>query len=207
MGAQQILDAIMHDADDDAGYTIASAKDTAGKILTKSVASAQSAAAEIEAAAKLEASETQKRRLLTAGIEARKNTLASKRDLIDRVFDRAKQDLCKLDGDVYRQLITKLVVNGAQSGDEKLMVPSDMRDRYAKSYFDGKTMLELLNSSLIAVGKKGELSLCGEDGRFVGGVRLIGKESDIDCSFGALIDAFRDEHETEVSNLLFKTED
>ena len=154
----------------------------------------------------LEAAETEKRRLLTAGIEARKNTLAAKRALLDRAFDEAVAQLCALDDKTYAALVTRLVVAGSETGSEALRVPAAHRDRYTKPFVGGKTQLEALNEALCAAGKKGALTLDAEPAKFRGGVLLVGPEADIDCSFEALVAAFRDTHEAEVSARLFTEE-
>ncbi len=206
MAAQQILDAIRYDAQHDAQQMLDEAKAAADAGKDKALTEAKAAASEIDAKAASEAEETQKRRLLTAGIEARKAELAKKRALIDEVFDRAKEELCRLDGEAYSTLVCRLVAQGAQTGSEQVVVPADARERFTKPYLGGKTMLALLNAALKDAGKPGKLTLADEAGDFAGGVRLVGEESDVDCSFGALVDAFRDEREAEVYALLFKTE-
>ncbi len=207
MGAQQILDTIRLDAQADAQRMLNAAQAEAEKAKADALAAAGSEAAGIEAKAAAEAAETEKRRLLTAGIEARKSALAKKRALIDEVFAQAKQALCSLSGEEYRALVCGLVTQGAQTGCEQVVVPADVAERYTRPFLGGKTMLELLNEALVQAGKTGSLTLSDRTGNFAGGVQLIGEESDVDCSFGALVDAFRDENEAKVYALLFQTEE
>ncbi len=207
MGAQQILDTILLDAELDAQRAVDEAKAVADDVRRTLLDAAQATVADIEAKAAAEAAELEQRQLLTAGIEARKLSLAKKRALLDDVFAQAKDALRALDGEKYRALVTKLVVDGAQTGRETLVVPTGELNRYTKPYLGGKTMLELLNEALTAAGKTGGLTLGDAAGDFAGGVRLVGEKSDVDCSFGTLVDAFRDGQEAAVFSLLFKTEE
>lgn len=206
MGAKQILDAIAADARADAEKLLGDAQAGVDSTTKKAFAAAQAEVDEIARKAELEAAETEKRRLLTAGIEARKNTLAAKRALLDRAFDEAVAQLCALDDKTYAALVTRLVVAGSETGSEALRVPAAHRDRYTKPFVGGKTQLEALNEALCAAGKKGALTLDAEPAKFRGGVLLVGPEADIDCSFEALVAAFRDTHEAEVSARLFTEE-
>ena len=206
MGAQQILDAISREAVAECDGIIRTAEQTVAQARDAALAQAQKKADAISKKADDDAVEAEKRRMLTAGIEARKNSLAARRELLERAFDKAHAELCSLEGAEYVSLITALVTDAAASGDEKLSVPANVAERYTKPYNGKKTMLETLNEALVKAGKKGNLTLCSEPGSFEGGVKLIGKITDIDCSFASLISSYRDTNETEVSRLLFHTE-
>ncbi len=206
MGAQQILDAISREAVSECDGIIAAAKKTVDEARENALDAAGKKVAEIEKKAKLDAEEAIKRRMLTAGIEARKNSLAARRELLETAFDKAHASLCALPDADYAALVCSLVVEAAQTGDEKLCVPASSLERFTKPFDGKKTLLQAINDALVKAGKKGKITLCDTPGSFDGGVRLIGEITDIDCSFASLISAYRDTNETEVSRLLFKTE-
>ncbi len=206
MGAKQILDAILADANADVDSMLADAEAGALQTKQKALADAQAEVDAIAARTNAEADETEKRRLLTAGIEARKNTLAAKRALLDEAFAAAVENLCALAPEAYAALVTGLVAAGAETGSEKLCVPAAHRERFEKPYLGGKTMLALCNEALEKAGKPGKLTLGADAARFTGGALLAGEETDVDCSFEALVASYRDAHEAEVYSLLFTEE-
>lgn len=203
MGSAQILDAILNEARRDAEAIIADAKSTAQDTLRAAKADAQAHADLLLDDTEKAAVITAERDMLAAELEARKASLQSRRAILDSVFDEAVDRLCALGKKDYIALVTRLVVQSAESGAEQLQVPKTEADRYIKPYDGGKTMLQLLNEKLTAAGKNGALSLYAEPGDFKGGVKLIGKQADIDCSFESLVRAYRDAHEGDVSRLLF----
>lgn len=206
MGAKQILDAILADANAEAKSVLADAQESVLQTKQKALAAARAEVDAIAAKTDAEAAETEKRRLLTAGIEARKNTLASKRALLDEAFTAAVASLSALEPAPYAALVTGLVAAGAETGREQLKVPAAHRDRFEKPYLGGKTLLALCNEALKKAGKPGELTLCAEPARFTGGALLVGADTDVDCSFEALVASYRDAHEAEVYSLLFTEE-
>jgi V/A-type H+/Na+-transporting ATPase subunit E len=206
LGEQRIIDAIIGDAKKEAAGIIEAANEQAKDALASAANAAQARACAIAKTATADGEELVRRAMLGASLEARKNSLASRRELLEKAFENAFSSLCRLENDDYINLITKLVCGASETGSETLLVPSDVYDRYAKPYKGGKTMLEILNDALKKAGKKGELSLAESQSRD-GGVRLVGVDADLDCSFKALVASLRDEKETEISKLLFGSEE
>lgn len=206
MGAQQILDAITAEALRTCEQIAADARETVGAKRAAALAEAKERADAITEAAARAAAETERRRMLTAGIEARKNTLAARRSLLERAFSLALDKLCALEGAAYVDFIARLAADAAQTGCEQVVVPADARERFEKPYAGGKSALELMNDALIKAGKQGKLTLSAENGGFKGGFRLVGELADVDCSFESLAAAWRDENETEASIRLFGSE-
>lgn len=206
MGASQILDAIISEARRDAEAMIADAEQTADNAVKTAKQEADLRADALVNEARRDAESAAARDMLTAQLEARKASLKSRRTLLDDTFSKAVDQLCAIGKKDYIDLITRLVVDAAETGGEQLQVPSSDRDRYTGAYKDGRTMLQVLNAALEKAGKPGKLTLADEDGAFCGGVRLIGAEADIDCSFQSLVDGYRDANEAGVSHLLFGQE-
>lgn len=206
MAETKIIDAIIGDAKSEAEGILESANEEAKKAVDAAKDAAQRRASQIDAAAKAEGEELARRAMLGASLEARKNSLASRRELLEKAFENAFSELGSLEGQRYAELIARLVVDAAETGTETVVTPEDTYERYTKPYIGGKTMLEYLNAALEKAGKKGALKL-GKPAKIAGGVKLVGEKADIDCSFGAIIASFRDERETEVSKLLFGTEE
>lgn len=149
---------------------------------------------------KADVEEVHRRSQLMTRLDSRKNILAVKRKVINEVFDKARTALDTLDESRYEALVTKIVVNGSETGTEKLQVP----EKDIKRYKDG--LLNKLNTALKEAGKIGELTLDETPAAFKSGVMLVGEMSDINGSFDVLIDDAREKYEREVAEMLFEVE-
>ncbi|MEF9918243.1 MAG: hypothetical protein RR790_03150 [Eubacterium sp.] len=139
-------------------------------------------------------------------LDSRKNTLAVKRSVIDTVFAEAKTVLNNLDDARWAALITKIVLSGAETGSENIMVPEKDMNKYTNPFMGKDSMLEQLNKALEKSGKKGELTLCNTPANFESGIMLVGVRSDVNGSFDVLLKEARDQYEREVYEILFETE-
>ena len=155
---------------------------------------------EINTQAAADADEAARRQVLIAELEARKNSLDSKRKVIEEAFSEAEKELAKLPLDKWEKLIITTVLAASESGNEKLCVPAADVEKYNGG------MLAKLNAALLEAGKKGELTLASEPAKFTGGVMLIGKHSDFDGSFATILRDVRMKSEREVATMLFGTE-
>lgn len=149
---------------------------------------------------KADVEEVHRRSQLMTRLDSRKNILAVKRKVINEVFDKARTALDTLDESRYEAFVTKIVVNGSETGTEKLQVP----EKDIKRYKDG--LLNKLNTALKEAGKIGELTLDETPAAFKSGVMLVGEMSDINGSFDVLIDDAREKYEREVAEMLFEVE-
>lgn len=203
MGASQILDAILSEAQSDAEAVLADAENTAKATLAAAKADAEQRAQALLADAQTSADTAAERDMLSAELEARKTSLQGRRALLDDVFQKAADSLCALGKKDYIALVTRLVADAAETGCEQLQVSAAEHDRYVRPYDAGKTMLQILNSALKDTGLPGRLTLHDTPGSFSGGVKLIGELADIDCSFASLVESYRDAREADVSRMLF----
>lgn len=195
MSETKIIDAILGDAQKDAGELLQKAKDDAQTARQTAIAAAKKNAAAVAAAAQQDGAELRRRALLGAELAARKNALAARRALLDEAYDDAYAALCALpDGD-YEQLLRELVSRFAETGEETLLVPSARLALCEK-------LLPTLNADSKKAGKAGALRAASSDA-VKGGVRIVGASADIDCSFAALLRAQRDAGETQIYKLLF----
>jgi len=211
MSADRIVNKILDDAKAAAAAAIAEAEAAAAERGERAKADAAARAAEILSGAEAEAAEYERRKMLNASLESRKNSLASRRKLLDEAFSLALRKLEELDDEEYAELVEKLVVDASQTGRELLVVPQAHLPRYQKPYLAAKgllkrSMLGILNDALKQSGKEGGLTLGEGSAAFSLGVILKGENVDLDCSFESLVAAFREEREAEVAALLFGSE-
>lgn len=200
MAANKIILKIRDEASQEVAVMLAAAKKKAIISDAKIKNTAQAKVEEINTQAAADADEAARRQVLIAELEARKNSLDSKRKVIEEAFSEAEKELAKLPLDKWEKLIITTVLAASESGNEKLCVPAADVEKYNGG------MLAKLNAALIEVGKKGELTLASEPAKFTGGVMLIGKHSDFDGSFATILRDVRMKSEREVATMLFGTE-
>lgn len=200
MSADKIIEKILEKANEDVALI---EQETAEKVQSSVAAIERRTELTLNALKnkeKADVEEVHRRSQLMTRLDSRKNILAVKRKVIDEVFDKARTALDTLDESRYEALVTKIVVNGSETGTEKLQVP----EKDIKRYKDG--LLNKLNTALKEAGKIGELTLDETPAAFKSGVMLVGEMSDINGSFDVLIDDAREKYEREVAEMLFEVE-
>lgn len=200
MSADKIIEKILEKANEDVALI---EQETAEKVQSSVAAIERRTELTLNALKnkeKADVEEVHRRSQLMTRLDSRKNILAVKRKVIDEVFDKARTALDTLDESRYEALVTKIVVNGSETGTEKLQVP----EKDLKRYKDG--LLNKLNTALKEAGKIGELTLDETPASFKSGVMLIGEMSDVNGSFDVLIDDAREKYEREVAEMLFEVE-
>lgn len=200
MSTEKILQKIRQEAEAEAADSIAAAKEKAEKSAEVILNAARERAAAIGKAAMAEAEEIKRRKMLSAGLEMRKNTLRRKREVLDEAFALALKRLCGLPDERYEALIAKLVIGSAETGTETLCVAQADRARFENGLTDK------LNARLAESGKTGGLSLSPVPANIQGGAVISGDRADVNASFEALIRFARENAEREVAAILFGSE-
>ena len=200
MATNKIVFKIEEEAAAEVAAILAAAKTKADASAEKIIEEAHIKAQEIREESLLAAKETAHRQELIAELEARKNSLDSKRQILEEAYLLAAKELAQLEEEKWKKLIIAIVRNASVTGQEKLCVPAKDLAKYQNGF-----LLEI-NAALAAKGKRGELSLAEEAAPFADGVLLIGKNSDVDCSFSTILQEMRRRTEREVAAILFGTE-
>ncbi len=129
-----------------------------------------------------------------AELEARKQALASRREIVDEAFATAYKDLCGLSGPERAQVCRKMLLAEADGG-----------ETVCGGSADHEALMELLpevNEALEAAGKRPLTAGAAENDMEYGFV-LKGDGYEKDCSFSALIRDARAVEETAVAGILF----
>ena len=203
MSADKIIEKIQAQALEDVAALEAETKGKAEKLQAAIDAQTEADLEALKAGEAAETEEIARRRQLMTRLEERKRALAAKRQVMAEVFNEARERLENLDEMRWSEMITKIVVEAAETGEERLVVPQRDRARYTKPFMGGKSMLEMLNAALVASGKPGKLTLSDTAARFSAGLMLEGDQSDVDASFEGLIRDAKEKYEYEVSKILF----
>ena len=207
-------------------------------------AQAQAQAAEIladyEARARAEAEATLKRGALAAAqreerlgdmarLEARKLTLGTKQEMVERAFQRALEKLTSLPDAEYVSLLANLAAAGSRSGHEAVIFSQKDRARFGKQVVTlandilarkvaPKLPEELTGSKAGAILDKvvtagsallagtGMLTLAEETRPIRGGFILAADGVEMNCAFETLVRLARPELERQVADVLFVRE-
>lgn len=188
MGKEEIVEAIISDAQQEAQEIIAQAEAKA--------ASVKAAASDVaEKLLQTAQSETQARskailegKAATARLDGAKILLAEKRRVVAAVYARAYERLEKLGEKEVLPFMARLLEKYASEGDEVAL----------SSAFRFKAAFEKL-----PVVTKKKLKVV-TDPAVKGGFVLRGKNADVDLSFETLLVQDKDEHQSEIAGALFK---
>lgn len=134
-------------------------------------------------------------------LEARKNRLLKKRELIDRAFAQAKEAMNHLPEKDWSVLIAEIVASSSRTGNETIKVPEKDYEKYQSGF------LSTLNKGLKVNGLPGKLTLDSDPAEFEAGILLEGDHYDINGDFEVLLQQVRNKYEREVAAILFEDRD
>ena len=188
MSKEAILERIISDAQAAADATVAEAEGRAAEIISEAEARAardrQGTSAIIAERSKAIADG----KAAAARLDAAKVMLAAKRGVIDAVYARALEKLKALPQKDAVRLAEGLLLSYAEDGDELV---------FATNFAYKAQVLKL------AVVAEKNLKNSGKTADIDGGFILIGKNSDKDLSYGALLALDREERQAEIAAKLF----
>ena len=191
MSVNNITSKILRDAEGRKESILAAAEEEKNKILSKKVASAKELETEIEAKSKRE------RVISGAKLKARNEKLAAKQEVIEEVFSKSVEKLCKLNDREFVKFIKDSILSLDIDGDESLILNNDGQKIVSKE------VVEQINTELKAKGLKGEIKISETVGSFRGGFVLEKGGVEVNNTFEALVDSLKDELEFEVAQVLF----
>jgi V/A-type H+-transporting ATPase subunit E len=133
-----------------------------------------------------------------AELEERKGLLQAKQQIIDEVFDKARQELANLPVEDYRQLIYKMLLESSITGDEEIIIDEKDKSRITPD------LVEKVNKELKTKGKSGNLKISAKTRPMIGGFILKARDMEINSTFDSLIKLQREELETGIAKILFE---
>ncbi len=135
-----------------------------------------------------------------AQLDARKEVLAAKQELINDAFNQALDMLFNLDSAAYLEILRRMLLSSIKTGEEVIILsPPRDKSRIPDDFWNE------LNRELAAAGYINKISPPGEaDPNISGGFILRAGGIEINNSFGSLLEMYRDDLEPEVAALLFE---
>lgn len=189
MSKERIVQRIISDADAEAQAIVEEAKNKSAKILADASARAQAARAETEKEALEKRKSILEKRAADARLDSAKLLLREKRRVLDTVYDEAHSRLLELSKEDTIALVKRLLTEYAEEGDEIV---------FATNFPYKEDVVTL------PVVKERNLRVCAESMELSGGLRLHSENSEKDLTYGALLDADREENQAQLARELFK---
>ena len=197
MSVNNITSKILRDAEGRKESILATAEEEKNKILSKKVASAKELEKEILEKAEIEAKSKKERVISGAKLKARNEKLAAKQEVIEEVFSKSVETLCKLNDREFVKFIKDSILSLNIDGDETLILNEDGNKIVSKE------VVAEINAELKAKGLKGEIKISETIGSFSGGFILEKGGVEINNTFESLVDSLKDQLEFEVAKVLF----
>ncbi len=191
-GIEKIKERILREAHAYAKTCVKNASEEADKILEAARQEAVCQKKVLMEEAQRESDHRTKRRIAKAEMEARKERLKVKQELVEDVMRRAADKLCSMPVEEYCGILARMIVNAA--GEEKMEIVLSAGDR--------KRLEEILPSRIAALalsqGKKPEITLSEHTREISGGFILTMGGIELNYSAEALIRAEKEELEERV---------
>ena len=129
-------------------------------------------------------------------MEARKELLSVKQDMVAKSFEKAVAMLTELEEGEYVKLLSGLAAKASVTGDESILLNSRDKAR-------GAAVVAAANALLAAEGKNAALTLDEGEGSFAGGLILRRGSIEVNCTVELLVELCRGEMSAKLAGVLF----
>ena len=225
-GIEKITQRIDQDAQSEIDKILGDARAQAAEILARYEAQAQKESEDIVARGEKNAAERQDRLASVAQMEAKKLTLATKQEMLDKAFDLALDRLVSLPDEEYVALLADLAARAATTGREQLIFSQKDRARIGKQVVAaaneklakavapelpdalaeskaGAILDKVVSGASAILAGTGMLTLSEETRPMRGGFILSDGDVEVNCAFETLVRLQRGEISGEVAKALF----
>jgi V/A-type H+-transporting ATPase subunit E len=193
--AEQVIEKILADSKAEAGKIKSQAQEKEAAEQAKLDEQLSEFRKQTDIIAKKAGEEKKAHLLAAARMDIAKQLLAEKRKILDEVFAQARQQVANLSDEQYCKLMTKLMLEAVESGDEEVII--DKNEKRIDQKF-----IKNINQQL-APGRKGNLKLSDERANLGGGFILKRGKIKNDVSVEVLLAQARRELEAELAKELF----
>lgn len=194
-GADLILKKILDDARADAAATLEEASERTRVLEARSRRAMEETREKTLSGAKAAAAQKRERQMRMAQLDARKEELTVKREIIDQAFVLAEEKLLKLDAAQKETLYTRMLLEAAAGGEE--LIPAE-----SEGGFFTPAIMKKMNEALKAAGRDG-VTLSSGRRPIRAGFVLRNGGMECNCSLEALLRQSREMLEPLVARELF----
>ena len=225
-GIEKITQRIDQDAQAEIDKILGDARSQAVEILARYEEQARKESQEILARGEKNAAEREERLASVAQMEAKKLTLATKQEMLDKAFDLALDRLVSLPDEEYVALLADLAARAATTGREQLIFSQKDRARIGKQVVAaaneklaktvapelpdalaeskaGAILDKVVSGASALLAGTGMLTLSEETRPLRGGFILSDGDVEVNCAFETLVRLERGEISGEVAKALF----
>jgi len=196
MDAEQVIKKILSEANNEAAKIKAEADEKQAAEQSKLAQQLGEYKKQSGILAKKAAEEKKEHLLAAARMDIAKEYLAAKRKILDEVFEKAQEQMQNLRDDEYIRLMTKLMLNAVETGDEEVIV--DKNEKRIDQKF-----IKHINREL-GPGFKGNLRLADEKQNLGAGFILRRGKIKTNVSLDVLLERAQKELEIELAKELFE---
>jgi V/A-type H+-transporting ATPase subunit E len=192
-----LINKILEDAEAERKIILEKAEAESNAIIKKKIDEAKEVGSSIIEKANIEAELKRERILSNTTLKVRNEKLEAKQKVMSSVFNEALDKFCTMSKEEFLNYLKVTIVSLKIDGDEEIILNVKGRE-----FVDGTVIAEL-NNELISMNKLGNLRISEKIGDFKGGFILEKNGIEINNTFEALINSYRDELEFEVAAILF----
>lgn len=196
-GIQKIIERIEADAAAEQTQIIAEAEARCAEIEAKYAEAAQAEYQKIITGGEKLARQRLERRASVAAIDAKKQVLATKQEMVLAAFEHAARLLAELPDEQYIPLFARLASDASRTGTELLAFSAQDASRV------GEAVKEAANALLRRAGKGANLTISPDTRNIRGGVIVINGDIETNCSLDALVSMHRNALSSKVAEKLF----
>ncbi|WP_346880288.1 MULTISPECIES: V-type ATP synthase subunit E [unclassified Clostridium] len=167
------------------------------EIIKKKTEDANKKASSILQKAEMESKTIKERIISKTDLEIRNKKLLAKQQVIEKVFEAAKEKLKAMNAEEFTKFIKNSIMALDIHGDEEIIINPVDRDKLPEKF------LAEVNKALISKGKLGNLKFNVKTHEIDGGFILSKNGIEINNSFDELVNSLKYELEYEVGKILF----
>jgi len=169
----------------------------ADEIIKKKTEDANKKASSILQKAEMESKTIKERIISKTDLEIRNKKLLAKQQVIEKVFEAAKEKLKAMNAEEFTKFIKNSIMALDIHGDEEIIINPVDRDKLPEKF------LAEVNKALISKGKLGNLKFNVKTDEIDGGFILSKNGIEINNSFDELVNSLKYELEYKVGKILF----
>ena len=196
-GIEKITKQIASEAEAEISSILANAESAAAASAEAFAKQAQAEADELLRAGKENADQRVLRQERTNRLEARKDILGLKQQLVSAAYEKARQAILSLDEDKYVAFLAKQAGEAALTGSEEVILSQADHDRL------GARIVDAANAAAVKRGLPGTMKLSDETRPVSGGLLLRRGSIEVNCSLDKLMEMIHSAMDAEVASVLF----